>query len=223
MHTHGQQPVVCSLSSSLPRIAHVTEMPLSNSRLLAGHGACLPRLPHLCGMKQAATPGNMPGSTWAEVPAGSDFPIGNIPFGVAAGEHRAPRPCTRIGDQVVDLGELADAGLLDGLGISPGAFLAGPLNPLLEHGKAAMRGLRARIAALLAADNGELRDNGALREKAIRPVSACTMHLPVAIGDYTDFYSSREHATNVGTMFRGAENALMPNWLHLPVCLLFSS
>lgn len=168
-------------------------------------------------MKQAATPGNMSGSTWAEVAAGSDFPIGNIPFGVAGGEHRAPRPCTRIGDQVVDLGELADAGLLDDLGISPEAFLAGNLNLLLEHGKAAMRRLRARLGELLAADNGELRDNVALRTKAMRPVAVCTMHLPVAIGDYTDFYSSREHATNVGIMFRGPENALMPNWLHLPV------
>jgi fumarylacetoacetase len=77
--------------------------------------------------------------------------------------------------------------------------------------------VRATVSRLLRADGTELRDNIELRNKALIPAAKVTMHMPVAIGDYTDFYSSREHATNVGTMFRGKENALMPNWLHLPV------
>jgi len=70
---------------------------------------------------------------------------------------------------------------------------------------------------LLSKDTPTLRDNTELRERALIPMEKVTMHLPARIGDYTDFYSSRDHATNVGTMFRGKENALMPNWLHLPV------
>jgi fumarylacetoacetase len=87
----------------------------------------------------------------------------------------------------------------------------------MRHGKAVMRKLRQRLGELLAAENATFRDNAELRKKALFPLEKCTLHLPVEVGDYTDFYSSREHATNVGTMFRGAENALMPNWLHLPV------
>jgi fumarylacetoacetase len=87
----------------------------------------------------------------------------------------------------------------------------------MAKGRGAWRDARSRIQALLAADNPTLRDDEALSSKALLPISSVEMQLPATIGDYTDFYSSREHATNVGTMFRGADNALQPNWLHLPV------
>jgi fumarylacetoacetase len=84
-------------------------------------------------------------------------------------------------------------------------------------GRPAWKAVREIVQELLLADNPILRDDEALRRQAILPMADLKMHLPADIGDYTDFYSSREHATNVGTMFRGPENALMPNWLHLPV------
>ena len=84
-------------------------------------------------------------------------------------------------------------------------------------GRAAWDETRAVATRLLDADEGELRDNAALREEALLPLSGLQVHMPAKIGDYTDFYSSREHATNVGIMFRGVDNALQPNWLHLPV------
>ena len=155
--------------------------------------------------------------SWIEVPPASDFPIQNIPFGIFRSPGRAPRPCTRIGEHVIDLQVLAEAGLLASTGINQEAFSQAALNPLLAFGKPGTRRLRARLATLLEKSNGELRDNTNLRQQTVVPVASTTMLLPVEIGDYTDFYSSREHATNVGTMFRGAENALMPNWLHLPV------
>jgi len=155
--------------------------------------------------------------SWIDAPAGSDFPIQNIPFGICSSGTRPPRPCTRIGNRVIDLRALAEADLLNGLGIDPGVFSAPVLNPLMAHGKAGIRRLRRHLIELFREDNDFLRDRKRVVEEAVMPVDEVTMHLPVEVGDYTDFYSSREHATNVGTMFRGAENALMPNWLHLPV------
>lgn len=155
--------------------------------------------------------------SWIPVPADSDFPIQNIPFGIGTWNGEAPVPVTRIGDTVVDLSILAEAGLLDTTGIPRDAFMAPDLNALMKGGKAAVRALRDRLSELLQQDNAELRDNNTLREDALLPVDQVRMMLPVTIGDYTDFYSSREHATNVGTMFRDPANALLPNWLHLPV------
>ena len=76
---------------------------------------------------------------------------------------------------------------------------------------------RARISELLRHDNPELRDNAALRERALVPMAQAKLHLPIGVAGYTDFYSSKEHATNVGVMFRGKDNALQPNWLHMPI------
>lgn len=155
--------------------------------------------------------------SWLKVPANSDFPIQNIPFGICSTEGHHPRPCTRIGNHVIDLEALSDADLLNDLGIDNAVFNAPTLNPLMKHGKAGIRQLRQRIMELFRSDNGFLHERTTLVEKVVLPKDQVSMHLPVQVGDYTDFYSSREHATNVGTMFRGAENALMPNWLHLPV------
>ncbi|MBP8823544.1 MAG: fumarylacetoacetase [Flavobacteriales bacterium] len=155
--------------------------------------------------------------SWLPTPALSDFPLQNIPFGIGGSSHHPPRPCTRIGDLVIDLHMLHAAGLLEGLSLDPAAFSAPVLNPLMAHGKAGIRALRQRLIRIFREDHGLTDEALHAAKSALQPAEAVAMHLPVAIGDYTDFYSSREHATNVGTMFRGPENALMPNWLHLPV------
>ncbi|MBS1939171.1 MAG: fumarylacetoacetase [Bacteroidetes bacterium] len=161
--------------------------------------------------------GNPGMRSWIDAAPQSDFPIQNIPFGICSTPGMPPHPCTRIGDQVISLHALAEGGLLNGIGMDAAVFAAPVLNPLMQYGKAGVRRLRERLMDLLRHDNGELRDRADLVRKAVLPIASATMHLPVEVGDYTDFYSSREHATNVGIMFRGPENALMPNWLHLPV------
>ena len=155
--------------------------------------------------------------SWIPVPKDSDFPIQNLPLGIAAWNGEPPVPCTRIGDTVVDLSILADSAMLDGLDIPREAFLAPHLNAIMAHGKTAVRALRERLSELLRADNTSFRDDNTLREDALLPLDQVVMHLPVQVGDYTDFYSSRQHAYNVGVMFRDPANALLPNWLHLPV------
>lgn len=163
-------------------------------------------------------PANSPGlRSWIDVPTGSDFPIQNLPFGIFSTKDHAARPGVRIGDEVLDLRTLADHGHLDGLGIERHAFRSGTLNEMIAHGRPAMGALRERVSQLLRHDDTTLRSDHGLLPEILVPVHQCTMHLPVAIGDYTDFYSSRQHAYNVGCMFRDPANALLPNWLHLPV------
>jgi len=149
----------------------------------------------------------------------SHFPLQNLPYGVgrpcAGGE---PRVLTAIGEHVLDLAALQEAGLLrDCKGLPEGVFARPTLNPFMALGRKVWTAVRSRLSKLLAESEPTLRDDEALTTRALRPASEWELLLPVAIGDYTDFYSSREHATNVGTMFRGEDNALMPNWLHLPV------
>ncbi len=157
--------------------------------------------------------------SFVEVPAGSDFPIQNLPFGVFRPEgDRAARPGVRIGDLVLDLRGLEAAGGFEACPHLPrGTFDAPELNPLLALGRPAWREARAALTRLLGASEPRIRDDATLRERLLFPASRVEMVLPARIGDYTDFYSSKEHATNVGTMFRGKDNALMPNWVHLPV------
>lgn len=143
----------------------------------------------------------------------SHFPIQNLPLGVFETEERT-RVGVRIGDYVLDLASLEAKGCFSPL---PPLFDSTSLNTFLSMGRPVWQQVRSIISRLLRDDESELRDNMDWRQEALIPVSEVTMKMPVAIGDYTDFYSSREHATNVGIMFRGQENALMPNWLHLPV------
>ncbi len=156
--------------------------------------------------------------SWIPVPAKSDFPVQNIPFGVGGADGSDSNCLTRIGDSAIDLAILAEQGLIhapEHLG-GKGAF-AGELDALLMDGPQVIRDLRQRLSELLRDDatlNGMHRDAIA---RAIIPVNELEMELPALIGDYTDFYSSRQHAYNVGVMFRDPANALMPNWLHLPV------
>jgi fumarylacetoacetase len=155
-------------------------------------------------------------SSWIEIPVNSDFSLENIPFGIGSSEGK-PRAATRIGDKVIDLDALHTAGLFSSINLPEGTFDNKVLNDFIELGKPITNAVRLRIQELFAADNSELRDNEALRLDAIRDVNKVQMRLPVRIGDYTDFYSSKEHATNVGTLFRDPANALLPNWLHIPV------
>jgi len=154
--------------------------------------------------------------TWIEVPAQSDFPIQNIPFGIAAFPN-GKGAVTRIGDTVISLSALQKLGYFKGINLPEGIFDKESLNDFIALGKAVTRQVRDRISELFSANNTELKDNADARKKCLVSIKDVQMLIPVHIGDYTDFYSSREHATNVGSMFRDPKNALLPNWLHLPV------
>jgi fumarylacetoacetase len=152
----------------------------------------------------------------------SHFPIQNLPYGVFRPRDGAePRVGVAIGDLVLDLAAVEQAGLLTialpGGGTNSSIFSQPCLNPFLASGRAVWQQVRRRLIELLREDEPALRDNEPLRRGALFRQDEVGMLLPAAIGDYTDFYSSRDHATNVGTMLRGAENALQANWLHLPV------
>lgn len=153
--------------------------------------------------------------SWIEVPANSDFPIQNIPFGVGSVDGIESTAYTRIGDQAIDLFKLYEMGLIPSYADEDGTEYVGSLNVLLLGGREPIRALRQRLSELLRTGQ----DMKVIHQikKALVPVSELTMDLPVDIGDYTDFYSSRQHAYNVGCMFRDPANALLPNWLHMPV------
>ncbi|MBM3163993.1 MAG: fumarylacetoacetase [Bacteroidetes bacterium] len=155
--------------------------------------------------------------SWLSIPADSDFPLQNIPFGVACLSHNECFIATRIGDNVINLALLHRLGYFNALNIEANVFNAPCLNPLMKQGKCGIRALRDRIATLFSSGNVELQNCVEHQREAIYNVDVVRMMLPVQIGDYTDFYSSKEHATNVGMMFRDPENALLPNWLWLPV------
>ncbi|MFH1339935.1 MAG: fumarylacetoacetase [Pseudomonadota bacterium] len=146
----------------------------------------------------------------------SDFPIQNLPYGVFSKDGLAPRVGVAIGDCVLDLAVLESEGLID---LSPAfdVFAQGSLNSFMALGPQLWSRTRARISELLRHDNPQLRDNKMLRAAALVPMADVKLHLPFAVAGYTDFYSSKEHATNVGVMFRGKDNALQPNWLHMPI------
>jgi fumarylacetoacetase len=155
--------------------------------------------------------------SWIEVPANSDFPIQNIPFGVFKTEGLSARIGTRIGNTVIDLKALFVLGYFENLPFSIEDFNTCSLNNLMKHGKKGSRDLRNRLSKLFDAQNNDLQKNEHHVSQALIDADKVHMLLPIEVGDYTDFYSSREHATNVGTMFRDPNNALLPNWLWLPV------
>ena len=155
--------------------------------------------------------------SWIPVPEHSDFPIQNIPFGIIKMEGKSPRVATRIGDSVVDLYELYKLGCFESLPFESNDFEASALNSLMKKGKLAVRELRNALSTLLLIDNPFLRDKSELHDSFLYTLDSVEMLLPITIGDYTDFYSSKEHATNVGVMFRDPANALLPNWLWIPV------
>ena len=151
------------------------------------------------------------------VDATSDFPIQNLPYGVfSTATESAPRVGVAIGDHILDLAVLEAEGLID-LAPAFDVFAQGSINAFMALGPKVWSRTRARISELLRHDNPHLRDNKILRERALVPMAQAKLHLPIAVAGYTDFYSSKEHATNVGVMFRGKDNALQPNWLHMPI------
>ena len=157
--------------------------------------------------------------SFIDVASDSDFPIHNLPYGVfKTSATSRPRIGVAIGDEVLDLAVLAEKGLLSGGDLGDGSVFREPtLNALMALGRPAWTAARTTLTRLLREDEPTLRDNVSLRDSALHKQSAVEMVLPAAIGDYTDFYSSREHATNIGVMLRGKDNALQPNWLHIPV------
>ena len=157
--------------------------------------------------------------SWIDVDTNSDFPIQNIPFGIYSPKEGGDlHVATAIGDYLIDLAYLDDAGFFIDTEIEETEVFHEPtLNAFMSLGQKAWKEARLTISKLLREDNTSFKDNDELKEIALIPMSEVRMEMPVDIGDYTDFYSSREHATNVGTMFRGPDAALMPNWLHLPV------
>ncbi|WP_136667161.1 fumarylacetoacetase [Flavobacterium sp. H122] len=155
--------------------------------------------------------------SWLEVAENSDFPIQNIPFGVFLTKDDVVTVGTRIGDFAIDLGALHQLGYFEGIDLTDDVFLQDALNEFISAGKKTWRLVRNRIAEIFDSENPALRENKKHKDVVIFNIEDVEMQLPVYIGDYTDFFSSREHATNTGKMFRDPANALLPNWLHIPV------
>jgi fumarylacetoacetase len=157
-------------------------------------------------------------TSFLDVPADSHFPIQNLPYGAfSTPDDRRARIGVAIGEAILDLAVLEQAGLLQDATGGRRVFDQPTVNAFLALGHAAWSAVRMRISELLRSDNPEVRDDPALRGRALVPMARGALHLPVRAGGYTDFYSSKEHATNIGTMFRDPQNALLPNWRELPV------
>ena len=155
--------------------------------------------------------------SWLEISRESDFPIQNLPFGIYSTKNKTKRVGVAIGNQILDLSQLLKLGYLDSLSFCEHCFSNEYLNRMMGHGKLEIRDLRNRISELLNIENPELSQNKQAIAKVLDLQIESEMHLPVKIGDYTDFYSSEQHAFNVGSMFRDPDNALLPNWKHIPV------
>jgi fumarylacetoacetase len=150
---------------------------------------------------------------WLPIPSDHDFSIHNLPFGVYL-KDGIPAPGIAIGDAIVDLRSAYEHGLLEGTGIDPTVLNRPVLNDFIGQGKKITSAVRKRIQEALCDDQSILfKHQAAILTHRLQ----ADMCLPVHIGDYTDFYSSEEHATNVGKMFRDPANALLPNWKHIPV------
>ncbi len=152
-------------------------------------------------------------ASWVDIPKDSDFSIYNLPFGIFSVGNGNKKMGIAIGDQIVDVYAIAELGHFKDLKVDKKTFVTNYLNDFIDLGKPVTHAVRLRVQDLLSDKNSSLLNH----THVLVPQSEAQMHLPVHIGDYTDFYSSIEHATNVGKMFRDPENALLPNWKHLPV------
>jgi len=155
--------------------------------------------------------------TWLKVDKNSDFPIQNIPFGVFLTRDDIITIGTRIGDFAIDLGALHQLGYFEDIPLTDDIFLQDTLNDFIADGRKTWRLVRNKIATIFDENNTSLKDNTEHRDRIIFTMNEVEMQLPVDVGDYTDFYASKEHATNVGSLFRDPENALLPNWVHIPI------
>lgn len=156
--------------------------------------------------------------SFLHVKSDSHFPIQNIPFGIfKTDKFKSPRVCTVIGENILDLSLLESKGLFAEILSEKNLFSQPSLNRFMESGNSVVSKIRTEIQKLIDEKCPILKNDEKLLKQCLYNQSEVTMYLPAEIGNYTDFYSSKEHATNVGIMFRGKENALMPNWVHLPV------
>ncbi len=156
--------------------------------------------------------------SWISYDASCHFPIQNIPLGIFSNEDKTKRICTIIGDTVIDIHELYRAITLQNVKTTKpikGLLQNDYCNDLFQEGKSVLRALRMQIVELFDAKNEQ--HYRKMIQHTLHDVSTVQLHIPIKIPNYTDFYSSREHATNVGIMFRDPANALLPNWLHIPV------
>ncbi len=158
-----------------------------------------------------------PLKSWIEVTTDSDFPIQNIPFGIGKTANSKPFVCSIIGKMVINLSMLNSLGYLNELNIDQQIFDNTFLNDFISLGKSKTNAVREKIAELFQENNNTLQSNVEHRSKILLNQHQVMMLLPVRVGDYTDFYSSIDHATNIGKMIRDPANALMPNWKHIPV------
>ncbi len=154
--------------------------------------------------------------TWISVPEKSDFSIQNIPFGIILTPNNKKHVATRIGDTIIDLFQLARFGYL-GDRFDINLFNQPVLNPMMKQGKRFTRDLRNKLSDIFSDAHHPLTANQHRQQQIFFSPQDVVMQMPVHVGDYTDFYSSIEHATNVGKMFRDPENALLPNWKYIPV------
>ena len=150
--------------------------------------------------------------SWVDIPKNSDFSIYNIPFGIFSIKNSKKRVGVAIGDMIVDLKASYDLGIFNEIPLDHDVFENKYLNDFIALGKSITKKIRLIIQSELCSDSSVLKESNALIKQ-----SDVMMHLPLMIGDYTDFYSSIEHATNIGSMFRDPTNPLLPNWKHIPV------
>lgn len=165
----------------------------------------------------ATIPANDPSLTsWVESANNPDcdFPIQNLPFGIFSTEEKGPRAGVAIGDHILDLCALEEENLLP---TPKGIFSSSSLNGFMALGNGSWSTTRQEISCLLSNDNNKIRDDQSLLEKALIPMDQAKLHLPFQVTEYTDFYSSLEHATNCGKLFLDPENPLPPNWRHMPI------
>ena len=151
--------------------------------------------------------------TWIDIPKNSDFSIHNIPFGIFSTKDSKKRVGIAIGDMILDLKLSSDLGVFDNLTFDFNVFENEYLNNFISLGKSITNNIRLIIQKELSDSSSVLKNKSNLLVRQ----SDAEMHLPLKIGDYTDFYSSIEHATNIGSMFRDPSNPLLPNWKHMPV------
>jgi len=154
--------------------------------------------------------------SWLKIDEKSDFSIDNFPFGIA--EKKGQKfVASRLGDFVINMKVLYEKGYLDAINLPENVFNRPILNDFIQSGKSTCARTRETLVNLFSNESSSLAQNNSDRSLIISDISEVKMCLPLEIGDYTDFYSSMEHATNVGKMFRDPANALLPNWKHLPV------
>ena len=151
--------------------------------------------------------------SWIKIDQNSDFSIYNLPFGIFSESDHIKRVGVAIGNKIVDLYAAFELGVFKNLDFDISVLESNYLNDFIALGKSTTVKVRECIQTELCNANSVLKSHPSVFIKQ----SAVQMHLPVKVGDYTDFYSSIEHATNIGTMFRDPDNALLPNWKHLPV------